>query len=61
MGERVRLGYINYLNSEEKCIRLVIGEGGRDSKYFLEVFDKDFQKLRNLTYLNMSLISLLIF
>tara|TARA_R110002012_G_scaffold321684_2_gene550751 strand:+ start:19993 stop:21141 length:1149 start_codon:yes stop_codon:yes gene_type:complete len=53
-GEGVRYGYINYLKSEDKYLRLVKGEGGRDAPYFLEVFDNDFQKIKefNLTAIN---------
>lgn len=53
-GEQVRYGYINYLKSEDKYVRLVKGEGGRESPYFLEVFDNDFQKIKefNLTEMN---------
>lgn len=53
-GEEVRYGYITYLDSAEKYVRLVKGEGGRDASYFLEIFSKDFKKLKefNLTEMN---------
>ena len=53
-GEGVRYGYINYLKSDDKYVRLVKGEGGGDAPYFLEVFDNDFQKIKefNLTEMN---------
>ena len=56
-GEGVRYGYINYLKSEDKYVRLVKGEGGGDVPYFLEVFDNDFQKIKefNLTEMNLDI------
>lgn len=42
---QVRYGYMDYMESINKYIRLVKGEGGDDSHYFLEVFDPNFQKL----------------
>ncbi len=52
--EEVRYGYIIHLESAEKYVRLVKGEGGSDSHFFLEVFDHDFQKTEefNLSELN---------
>ena len=44
-AEQARYGYINYLKSEDKYVRLVKGEGGRDASYFLEISNKDFQKI----------------
>ncbi|MEB2778550.1 DUF4221 family protein [Algoriphagus sp. D3-2-R+10] len=51
---QVRYGPMIFLKDLNKFVRLVKGEGGKDSNYFLEVFDVDFQKIEefNLTGLN---------
>ncbi|WPR74228.1 hypothetical protein [Algoriphagus sp. NG3] len=52
--EEVRYGTMTFVEDWDKFVRLVKGEGGKDSNYFLEVFDVDFQKVQeiNLTELN---------
>ncbi|HSF55402.1 MAG TPA: hypothetical protein VLA71_16725 [Algoriphagus sp.] len=48
MSAQVRYGYMDYLESVDKYIRLVKGEGGANSHFFLEVFDGNFQKLNEI-------------
>lgn len=50
----VSYGPMTYLEDWDKYIRLVKGEGSKDASYFIEVFNKDFQKIEefNLTEIN---------
>ena len=57
--KQVSYGIIIYLEEPDKFVRVVKGEGGADSSYFLEVLDQNLQKVNeiNLTEMNSDLSS----